>query len=730
MDEKQVISEDTQVGFLAEEYGRPVFTATPISDTVINDAKKGDEDAFEQLFMGTYRYVFAAVRKYLKNDQDAYDAIQETYTRVYKGISRLESTDSFYPWLHRIAENCAKDVLSKSGYDLTMMPQEPVEDDKAPFSDVAADVTDVLKQLPPEQAELLIRVYYDDMHLIDISRMYNIPRSTVHNRLKAAKKNLKQLLKVRGIDRPIYGGDLVAMISTAIRNAIGTQLLSMAVAEEILHSVMHSKNKKGAVVISRFARKARSKAALKIASIILLTVVGFSAVTTAAVLGAYNLFGDYGNTVLFTETSSSESSTSHTSSSPSKPSSSFDNSYEEGSSQANPSPNNPSSDKNSASNTSSGDTSANPSDTEDSSGSDSTPNSPTTPSSPTPSNPNQTESTPEVNETPSQTPTKPDDSEQDFLSGFAGGTLTSPGFTEVGTFELNAAYATGVNQPLSNSRVCIHNDWIYYCSFGQGNMSGYNFYKIKTDGTQKTLIIKNIYRGEPFGMTVHNNRLYIVCMDLIYSAKLDGSDLRIEGDRINNTSWWYGDLAGLVFEGDYIYSRSFIINTKLNLAMKSPISILAVRDGKFYGNKDGNFVSYNIATKTTTILKSGATYEDAEVLDTHIILSNSGGIDAYYFEYDTVLPVSSASTRFLFATDVGGEEYVYYHLVTPSGIEKMAVLNFTANKTNLVDFDCYSKAFCTDKSGKYIYVYSYENMSEEATMVRYNLDMTNPKKIF
>lgn len=82
-----------------DDFGQGAFTVTPVEQSVIKKAANGDQEAFEALFMGTYRYVFAAVRKYLKNDQDAYDAIQETYTRVYKGISRLES----YPILLSLA---------------------------------------------------------------------------------------------------------------------------------------------------------------------------------------------------------------------------------------------------------------------------------------------------------------------------------------------------------------------------------------------------------------------------------------------------------------------------------------------------------------------------------------------------------------------------------------------------------------------------------------------------
>lgn len=168
-----------------------------------------------------------------------------------------------------------------------------VTKDETPTSDVTADVTEVLKQLPPEQVELLIRVYYDGMRVTEIARMQDIPKQTVYNRLKAAKKKLKELLKIRGIDKPIYSGEFISMISAALRNAIGTQLLSMAVAEEILHSVVGSKDKKGAFLVSRFARKQRNKAALKISAILLFACLLITAISlvSAGIIARY-VYGD------------------------------------------------------------------------------------------------------------------------------------------------------------------------------------------------------------------------------------------------------------------------------------------------------------------------------------------------------------------------------------------------------------------------------------------------------
>lgn len=307
-------AEDTQA---FAQYRTGAFTATPLDETVIRNAARGDEQAFETLFMGTYRYVFATVKKYLRNDQDAYDAIQETFSRVYKGLPRLESVSSFYPWLHRIAENCAVDILRLNGRDIPLPSDEAVADEAATErmqqAEVSADITDVLKQMPTEQVELLVRVYYDKMRVAEIARMQGVPVTTLHNRLIAAKKKLKELLKIRGIEKPIYSGEVITMISVALRNAIGTELLSMAVAEEILHTVIHSQNPKGAALISRFARRERSRAALKIASLLLAACLLVSGVTLLTVgLVGRSFFGGEAVNSAPAENGTTETSTATT----------------------------------------------------------------------------------------------------------------------------------------------------------------------------------------------------------------------------------------------------------------------------------------------------------------------------------------------------------------------------------------------------------------------------------
>lgn len=245
------------------------MTADPVDPENVKKAQNGDDEAFSKLFWQTYRYVFGISRRYLKNDEDIHDAIQDTYTNVYANLKKLKAPEAFVAWVGKIAVTCSRSMAEKIAATKTnTLDDELVEiDDTArdPQTEVTVDVTAVLSQMEPADVELLTYIYYDHLRVAEIARMQGVPLTTVYSRLNAAKRKLKELLKIRGIDKAVYGGDIVAIITTALRNAIGTNLLSMAVAAEILHSVV-GKTTKGAAVVAAVARQQRNAAALKIAS--------------------------------------------------------------------------------------------------------------------------------------------------------------------------------------------------------------------------------------------------------------------------------------------------------------------------------------------------------------------------------------------------------------------------------------------------------------------------------
>jgi RNA polymerase sigma-70 factor (ECF subfamily) len=80
---------------------------------VLAQARAGNRDAFRALVERHSRAVFRVAYRVTGNEQDAEDVVQETFLKAYAELARFESRSGFGTWLHRIAANCAIDLLRK-----------------------------------------------------------------------------------------------------------------------------------------------------------------------------------------------------------------------------------------------------------------------------------------------------------------------------------------------------------------------------------------------------------------------------------------------------------------------------------------------------------------------------------------------------------------------------------------------------------------------------------------
>lgn len=93
----------------------PDSTAAALPETALADAlsraRAGDHDAFRELVERHSRAVFRVAYRITGRTEDAEDVVQETFLRAYRQLDRFESRANFGTWLHRIAANCAVDLL-------------------------------------------------------------------------------------------------------------------------------------------------------------------------------------------------------------------------------------------------------------------------------------------------------------------------------------------------------------------------------------------------------------------------------------------------------------------------------------------------------------------------------------------------------------------------------------------------------------------------------------------
>ena len=73
--------------------------------------RAGDGEAFRALLERHGRAVFRLAFRMTGNEHDAEDVVQETFLRAYRRLADFEERAQFGSWLHRIAANCAYDLL-------------------------------------------------------------------------------------------------------------------------------------------------------------------------------------------------------------------------------------------------------------------------------------------------------------------------------------------------------------------------------------------------------------------------------------------------------------------------------------------------------------------------------------------------------------------------------------------------------------------------------------------
>src|SRR5437764_9791883 len=80
---------------------------------LIRAVQRGDKSAFEALVRSYDQSVLGLAMNLLRSPEDARDAYQEAFLRVYKNIHTFRFDCSFYTWLYRIVTNICLDHLRK-----------------------------------------------------------------------------------------------------------------------------------------------------------------------------------------------------------------------------------------------------------------------------------------------------------------------------------------------------------------------------------------------------------------------------------------------------------------------------------------------------------------------------------------------------------------------------------------------------------------------------------------
>ena len=176
---------------------------------LIKKCKKGSREAFNILFSRYQSQVVNIAYSMLSDREDAFDAAQEVFVRVYKNIESFKGQSSFATWLYRITSNVCSDILRKrqrdtnvislnqftdENKDIDIKDDSPTVEENMELSERQAAVRGAINELKEEYRVVITLCDIEGMSYDEISDMLNIPTGTVKSRINRARNALKKNL--------------------------------------------------------------------------------------------------------------------------------------------------------------------------------------------------------------------------------------------------------------------------------------------------------------------------------------------------------------------------------------------------------------------------------------------------------------------------------------------------------------------------------------------------------
>lgn len=173
-----------------------------------------DREAFEQLYRLLHQRLARYLRRYLRDDGQIEDTIQEVFLVVWRQAASFRGDSQVSTWVIGIAYRKALDVLRRRS--TRPIPVPAGDDDGAASSDeqkgtgssaaveARLALQEALATLPAAQRTVVELTYFRGLSYREIANRVGCPENTVKTRMFHARRKLRQVLEWAS---PEVGGD-------------------------------------------------------------------------------------------------------------------------------------------------------------------------------------------------------------------------------------------------------------------------------------------------------------------------------------------------------------------------------------------------------------------------------------------------------------------------------------------------------------------------------------------
>jgi RNA polymerase sigma-70 factor, ECF subfamily len=211
----------------AEVGGTPA--PSPPDAEVIERAKRGDHEAFRVLVERYQGRAYGLALRVLRDEEQARDAVQDAFIKVYGSLRKFEGRSGFYTWLYRLVMNVCLDMKrrDRSGRHVEWEEERAVEIAQgaeaiapgsanpgrgAPETELErAELREVMgraiQALPDSARRTLELREIDGLSYAEIAKALGVPKGTVMSRLYYARRRVQAALVEAGVASATPGAD-------------------------------------------------------------------------------------------------------------------------------------------------------------------------------------------------------------------------------------------------------------------------------------------------------------------------------------------------------------------------------------------------------------------------------------------------------------------------------------------------------------------------------------------
>jgi RNA polymerase sigma-70 factor, ECF subfamily len=176
---------------------------------LIARSKQNDGNAFRQLVECHQQMIYSLAYRLLCNDEEAKDAVQETFIKVWLNLKKFDPNRKFSTWVYAIAANLCYDKLKSSHHFNRILPLELLNDmlssedvEKSMIdNELGAIIHTLTNELTPKQKLVFTLSNLEDLPTEEIVQITGMTASQIKSNLFLARQALRKKLNTHHYGR-------------------------------------------------------------------------------------------------------------------------------------------------------------------------------------------------------------------------------------------------------------------------------------------------------------------------------------------------------------------------------------------------------------------------------------------------------------------------------------------------------------------------------------------------